>query len=252
MSEEFEIKELEAKDVATVVDLVRTSFDSNYIIPSIYRGKGIAKFILSELENEFSPYKYFVLYCNNKIAAYTEYKIFKKQSMAFLNIVSVSNKYKNQRLGSKIFEYSRDYFKTGGFQSIELDVYASNSVAINWYKTYGFEQLSSKLFYKVELNRDSQNKNDVYIKNFPQYKEIKNTLGFYFLDTSIENKDTMFGVIEDDLIIRGVFDQSINLHLSYICKVLKMNNIYYIGNECQFPECKFIDQIERMKLNIKL
>jgi len=31
-----------------------------------------------------------------------------------------------------------------------------------------------------------------------------------------------------------------------------LKNIYYIGNECQFSECEFIDQIDRMRLNIKL
>ena len=252
MNEEVEIKELEVKDVSTVVGLVRDSFHKNYIIPSIYRGKGINKFIKSELENKFSPYKYFVLYVNNKVAAYAEYKIFKKQNMAFLNIVSVSADYKNQKLGSKILENSRDFFQKQGFQSIELDVFATNLVAVNWYKKYGFERLSSKSFYKVVLNERIQNGNDINIRNFPQYKEIKKILGFYFLDTIIENRDFMFGVIEDDLIIRGMYDKSINSHLAYLCKTLMVKNIYYIGNESQFSECEFIDQIDRMRLNIKL
>ena len=207
MNEEIEIKELEVNDVNTVVGLVRDSFNNNYIIPSIYRGKGISKFIKSELENKFSIYKYFVLYANNKVAAYVEYKIFKKQNMAFLNIVAVSADYKNQKFGSKILEYSICFFQKQGFQSIELDVYATNLIAINWYEKYGFERLRSKSFYKVAINKRVQNVNDIYIKNFPHYKEIKNILGFYFLETIIENRDFMFGIIEDDLIIRGIYDE---------------------------------------------
>ena len=251
MNEEFEIKELVAKDITAAVNLVRTSFHERYIISSIYRGKGINEFIISELKNNFSPYKYFVLYVNTKVAAYAEFKIFKKQNMAFLNIVAVSTDYKNQKLGSKIFEYSRDYFKKEGIQTIELDVYLTNKVAVSWYKKYGFKTLSSKSFYKVELNDENHSKKDIYINNFPQYIEIKKALGFYFLDTSIENKNFKFGVIEDDLILRGMYDQSINPHMVYMSKTLKVKNIYYLGKECQFSECKFIDQIDRMSLNIK-
>ncbi|SED67595.1 Acetyltransferase (GNAT) family protein [Tenacibaculum sp. MAR_2010_89] len=252
MNEEFEVSELLAKDVDTVVNLVRTSFKKSYIIPSIYRGEGINKFILNELENEFSPYKYFVLYINNKVVAYTEYKMFKKQNMAFLNIISVSNEYKNQRIGSRIFEYSKKYFQKKRFQSIELDVYSTNLLAVDWYSKYGFKKLNFKIFYELELNRSSENKNSIYIKNFPQYKEMKKIFGFYFIDISIQDKDIKIGVIENDLFIRGNYDESVNSHLIYISKALEIRKIYYIGNEYQFSELKFIDQIERMGLNIEL
>lgn len=250
MNEKYDIRELEAKDVAGVVSLVKSSFNENYLLTSIYRCKGINEFIISELENEFSLYKYFVLCVNDNLAAYIEYKVFKKKNMTFLNIVSVSNEFKNHKFGSKIFEYSKAYFQKEGFQSMELDVYATNKIALGWYKKYGFEKLRSNSFYRVNLNKVSQNKSDIYIKNFPQYKVIKRTLGFYFLNVIIECKDVILGVIENDLIIMGEYYQSINPHLSYISKTLLVKNIYYIGNECHFPECKFIDQIERMKLNI--
>ena len=249
MKEKFDIRELEVKDVLKIVTLVRTSFHTNYIKPSIYRGQGVDRFILSELENQFSPYKYFVLYVNNKVAAYTEYKIFSQLNMVFLNIIAVSNNFKNQKFGSIIFEFSRDYFKKKGFKTIQLDVYSTNTVAINWYTKYGFNRLSSNFFYKMEMNK-KHIENNIIIKNFPQFKVMKSTLGFSFLETSINNEDFNFGIIEDDIFVRGKYDYSISCHIAYISKILNMRNIYYIGNEALSSESNFIDKIERMELNL--
>ncbi|WP_348713012.1 GNAT family N-acetyltransferase [Tenacibaculum sp. 190524A05c] len=254
MSEEPKIKELETKDISDVVELVRNSFHENYIIPSIYRGKGIAEFISNELENKFTAYKYFVLKIKDKVAAFAEFKIFKNINMVFLNIIAVSNDYKNKKLGSKIFEYSRAYFQKNGFYSIELDVYSSNSIAINWYKNYGFQSFNLNSFYEIELNvvDISINESDIYIKNFPQYKEMKRVYGFYFLDINIENKNFKLGLIGNDLFIRGDYDKFVYPYLTNIKRNLGINKIYYIGSEYQFSELKLIDKIERMGLNIKL
>ena len=222
------------------------------MIPSIYRAKGIEKFISNELDNLFSPYKYFVLCYENEIAGYVEYKIFESTSTAFLNIIAVSNDYKQKGIGRKLFEYSRNFFSQRGFNSIQLDVYKTNTVAFNWYLSFGFGHKSSNSFYQIELDAKHQKPNQIYIQNYPQYKELHKKFGFYFLDVTIANENIRLGTIEKDLIVRGVFTQSLREQLLYFSKILEFENLYFIGGNCEFEECKFMNEIIRMELNIKL
>ena len=86
MKEVHNIRQIQEEDVDAVVDVVRGAFDNNYLIPSIYRCKGIKDFISNEINNMFSPYRYFVYCVGEEIAGYAEYKIFKSSGVAFLNI----------------------------------------------------------------------------------------------------------------------------------------------------------------------
>src|SRR5665647_738318 len=132
MKEKYNIKELDKNDIALAVNLVRRSFNNDFLIPSIYRSKGIERFIANELENRFSPYKYFVICIDNVIVGFVEFKIFSNLSMAFLNIICISNEYKNKGVGSTLFEYCRAYFLKNNFKSIQLDVYKTNVQALKW------------------------------------------------------------------------------------------------------------------------
>lgn len=250
--EKYSIRSIEKEDVAKVVRLVTTSFEKEYLIPSIYKGKGIEKFISNELDNQFSPYKHFVLCYENEIAGYVEFKIFESTSTAFLNIIAVSNDYKQKGIGRKLFEYSRIFFSQRGFNSIQLDVYKTNTVALNWYLSFGFEQKSSNSFYKLELDAKNQRPNQIYIQNYPQYKELQKIYGFYFLDLTIGNENIRLGTIEKDLIVRGVYTQSLREQLLYFSETLEFENLYLIGSNCEFEECKLMNEIIRMELNIKL
>ena len=155
-------------------------------------------------------------------------------------------------IGRKLFEYSRNFFLERGFNSIQLDVYKSNTIALNWYLSLGFEQKSSNSLYKIELEAKNQKPNKINIQNYPQYLELQKIFGFYFLDLTIENEKSRVGTIENDLIVRGIYTQSLREQLSYFLEVLKFENIYFIGSNCEFKECIFIDKIFRMELKIKL
>lgn len=252
MKEKYNIRPLVEKDLKQVVNLVTSSFKKEYLIPSIYRGKGIVKFISSELQNTFSPYKYFVLCLENEIAGFIEYKIFESSSTAFLNIIAVSNDYKQKGIGRKLFEYTRTFFSESGFNSIQLDVYKSNVIALDWYLSFGFEKKSSNSLYKIELEAKNQKPNKINIQNYPQYKELQKLFGFYFLDLTLENENIRVGTIEKDLIVRGNYTQLLNEQLPNLLQFLNLENLYFIGNNCELEEAKFIDEIIRMELNIKL
>lgn len=249
--EKYSIRSIVKEDIGKVVNLVTTSFEKDFLIPSIYRGKGIEKFISNELDNKFSPYRYFVFCYENEIAGYAEYKIFENTSTAFLNIIAVSNDYKQKGIGRELFVYSRNFFSQRGFDSIQLDVYKTNTVVLNWYLSFGFEQKSSNLFYKIGLDAKKQKTNQIYIQNYPQYKELHKIFGFHFLDVTIADENIRLGIIEKDLIVRGVYTQSQREQLLSFWKEMEFENLYFIGSNCEFEECKFMNEIIRMELNIK-
>lgn len=252
MKEKYNIQSLVKKDVNQVVTLVCDSFKKEYLIPSIYRGKGIVKFISQELENIFSPYRYFVIRYENEIAGYAEYKIFESNSIAHLNIIAVSNNYKQKGIAKKIFEFTKSFFIERGFSSIQLDVYKSNTIALNWYSSLGFKKESSNSFFKIKLQAKEQGPNKINIQNYPQYKELQKIFGFYFLDLTIENENICVGTIEKDLIVKGVYSQLFREQLHHFSEIFKFENFYFIGNSCEFEECEFINEIFRMELNLKV
>jgi ribosomal protein S18 acetylase RimI-like enzyme len=250
MKENYNIRNLNENDILSVVNIVRGSFDEEYLLPSIYRGKGIEKFINNELKNKFSPYKYFVL-CNDELViGYAEFKVFKSESMAFLNIISVRDEYKNKGVGRKLLEYCQDFFFKNGFNAIQLDVYKTNIIALNWYNDFGFNLIKTNSLYRINFNNKTPVFNNIYIQNFPQFQELQQTLGFYFLDVIIGNKNIVIGFIENDLFLRGNYDQSIYAQLEYLSNSLKIKNVYFIGNICQSLECSFINEIIRMELKL--
>jgi N-acetylglutamate synthase-like GNAT family acetyltransferase len=251
-NEEYSIRSIIKEDVEKVVSLVTSSFEKEYLISSIYRGKGIEKFISNELDNQFSPYRYFILCHDNEIAGYVEFKIFESTSTAFLNIIAISNDYKQKGIGSKLFDFSRIFFSQRGFNSIQLDVYVTNTVALNWYLSLGFEQKCSNLFYKIGLDVKNQKPNQIHIQNYAQYKEMHKIFGFYFLDVTIASENIRLGTIEKDLFVRGVYTQSLREQLLVFSKELEFENLYFIGSYCEFEECKFMNEIIRMVLNTKL
>jgi hypothetical protein len=118
------------------------------------------------------------------------------------------------------------------------------------YERFGYKKVDSQSFYKLQLETIAQSKNDIYIQNYPQFKILHNKLGFSFLEVAIQDKSFKFGVVDNDLIIRGSYDSSVKQYLKCLCEILKLENIYIIGNPSKFKELEFIDNIYRMKLNL--
>jgi ribosomal protein S18 acetylase RimI-like enzyme len=250
MKEKYSIKEMKMEDIPIVVKLVRESFDNKYLIPSIYRAKGVAKFIFNELENKFTPCKYFVFWDGDQIVGFSEFKIHNSE-IVFLNIIAVSNEYKNKGIGRQLLENSRKYFIDQGFKSIQLDVYKSNTIAITWYSKCGFKHESSNMFYKIKLKPNSRiASKGFYIRNYSQFKAISEFFGFYFVDVGIGPSNLKFGFIDNDLFWRGNYDCNIIEQLPDFVEILKIQNVYFIGNRLNIIESELIDEIIRMELNI--
>lgn len=252
MKEKNKIEPLQKKDIETVVNLVRDSFEKNYLIPSIYRGDGIGIFISSEIENKYSPYRYFVFKQNDIVAGYAEFKIYEDDSTAFLNMICVSNKFKNQGIGKKVYDYAKLYFIEKGFKWMKLDVYKSNTVAFNWYENYGFVAENSTFLYEIKNTVFQKPLANIYIQNFPQYKAMQILYGFYFLDIVIEKESIKLGSIGNDFIVRGSYSQLLEQHLGFLTSEFHKEKVYFLSNENLPQKFQIIDTIIRMKLNLTL
>lgn len=250
--EEYNIRLLEKQDISKAIALVTSSFEKEFLIPSIYRGKGIEKFITKELDNIFSPYRYFVLLNENEVAGYLEYKIFQNSKVAFLNIIAVSNAYKQKGIGKKLLEFSMSFFAERQFSFIQLDVYKTNTVALNWYLSFGFEHKNSNSFFKIKLNNNKAEHNSILIQNYPQFKELHEEFGFSLLDISLGTDSFKIGTIEKDLILRNTYSQTLLDELPNFMEMMHFHNLYFVGNNCEAKESKLINEILRMELNIKL
>ncbi|TXF77540.1 GNAT family N-acetyltransferase [Chryseobacterium sp.] len=249
MKESCRIETLKPDEVGTVVSIVKNSFEPLYLIPSIYRGDGIAHFIAAELQNPYSMYRYFVLYEGDVLAGYAEYKIFENTSTAFLNIIAVNTQYKNQGIGKKLFLYTKNLFEKQGFGAIALDVYESNTIALNWYYGFGFIKTDTTPFYEVNPEKIADPDGSICLQNYPQYRVVQEQYGFYFLDMNVGGESFRIGTIGNDAIVRGSYSDRLSRGLPHIRISLQLDKVYFIGKEIH-PDFVFIDRINRMELKI--
>lgn len=249
--ESFKIRLASVEDSVKIVSLVRSSFDDLYLTASIYKCFGIEKFICDEIENEYSPYRYFVAEIDNTIVGFVEFKMFYDSSVAFLNMITTDNNFKGKGIANKFFKYTKEYFFDIGFKSIQLDVFSSNTVALNWYISMGFEQEEAKGFYKYCKTDllDQHTKQDMIITNYSNFKCLYSHFGFSFLQLTLNKQSLNIGVINGNGILRETLPESEYYTRIYtVLKQKNINNLYYIGKDNINDDFTKIDEINRMKL----
>lgn len=249
--ESLNIRLASVEDSAKIVSLVRHSFNDLYLTASIYKCSGVEKFICEEIENEYSPYRYFVAEINNNIVGFVEFKMFYDSSVAFLNMIATDNNFKGKGIANKLFKYTEKYFFDLGFENIQLDVFSSNTLALNWYTSMGFEQEDAKKFYRYDktvlLNQYS--KENLVITNYSNFKHLYNHFGFSFLQLTLNKQNLNIGVINENGILRETLPDSKSYETIYtILKQENINNLYYIGKDSMNDDFTKIDEINRMKL----
>lgn len=253
MKENYKIKQLEIDDVKDFVRIIRESFQSHHLVPSIYRGKGVEQFIINEMDNIFSPYKYFVAYHNNQVVGSAEFKVFAGSNTFFLNMIASEKEFKGKGIGKSILNFAVDFFVRLGYENFQLDVYQDNNVALNWYLTLGFKQMEYKSLYKVNTKSYKLEEQRIYIQNYPQYKINKDSYGFNYIDVVSHNESMRIGVIGDDLIFRGEYRDTTKIIAKILHDSLYFKNIYFIGkdNMTNRSELIFMNNIIRMELKLK-
>jgi ribosomal protein S18 acetylase RimI-like enzyme len=231
MREDYKIKLLEKNEVKKFVRIIRESFDSQYLVTSIYRGKGIEHFIEYELDNTYSPYRYLVAYNDNQIVGCAEFKIIADSEIFFLNMIASDKDAKSKGIGKAILNFAIELFTGLGYKKLQLDVFQDNKIALNWYKKIGFKQIDLKSLYEIKKSKLIFEERSFYIQNLPQFKEIKEIFGFNYIDVIIDKKSIRIGVIEDSLILRAEYSDSVIIAARKIYDKLDFSNIYFIGSD---------------------
>ena len=251
--ENLNIRLASVEDIAKIVSLVRTSFNDLYLTASIYKCFGIEKFICNEIENEYSPYKYFIAEIDNYIVGFVEFKMFYDSSVAFLNMIATDNTFKGKGVAGKFFKYTKEHFFDLGFKNIQLDVFSSNTVALNWYTSMGFEQEETKNFYKYSKTDllNEQFGEGLVITNYSNFKCLYDHFGFSFLQLTFNKQNLNIGIINDNAILRDILpDSECYASIYTVLKQKNINSLYYIGKDDIRLHDGFtkIDEINRMKL----
>jgi ribosomal protein S18 acetylase RimI-like enzyme len=240
-------RKLQVKEIQDVVNLVTTSFNPDYLIPSIYRTKGIKSFINSEIKNPYSPFEYYVLSNRKKeLLAFAEFKIF--NTKAFLNIIATSLTYKNKGFSTILFNKCFQDLSIRGYSTVELDVFRSNSVAINWYSNLGFEETESYQMFIGDLSHSKNDLDFIQIANYPQFCLLFNKLGFAYLEINLNNESVKIGVIKEAFIVRNIYSEELMNLLNIISDKLGIKYVYFILKKDNYPKIKKIDTIVRMKI----
>lgn len=249
MREEMKIIKASTKDIREIVSLVRESFDEEYLIPSIYRGRGVEFFLNYELENAFSPYCFFVAIEENDVIGYCEFKDFYPN--IFLNLIAISKDSKGKGVGSLFFDFFISYFNSKKYQSIMLDVFESNSIAIDWYNNLGFQKLFSKNLIKIDIPV-----NEIHLKyqilNYPQLRVEMDNFGFSIIKVKLEDSIYEYGIIDKSLFARNAYTLlSEEIGCSLIQK-LKLDTFYLYtsDNEITKHGQTAVDHLLRKDLKI--
>ncbi|WP_337085107.1 GNAT family N-acetyltransferase [Elizabethkingia anophelis] len=251
MREEIELRLAQTKDIDIMISLVRSSFDPAHLHTSIYTCKGIKDFITIEINNPYSPYKYFVAILDNKLVGFAEFKLFPETNTAFLNMIATNNAYKGKGIAKFIFNKSLEYFKQYKFDNIQLDVFNSNFIAKKWYESLGFIYEKKMCFHIYDRIAPCTENEKLMILNLPQFYCLYEKFGFSFLQTIMSNKSVNIGVINKNIILRNEVTSLEQIkNIQELFKEYSFTNLYYIGDESSCENFKYLDEIHRMKLNI--
>lgn len=249
MKEEYQITNLKKKDVSSAVLLVRESLGELYVIPSIYRAKGITKFIQNETQNPLSPYQFFAIKGEqNKLLGFCEFRRIK--DVAFLNMIVVHPSAKGSGIGTMLLDYCINHYKREMYTSIMLDVSYNNEMAYKWYILKGFKLKSTKYLSKLCVEGLTEGIFDVQILNYPQHIALTLTYGFSMLETFIKSDIFKFGVINDSLFLRGEWNDSLLSTMSFLGSRLGVSNLYVIDEKPLDNRGDLLDKIARMELNL--
>ena len=255
MKEKIHILPLNKKLVSNVIEIVRSSFKSDYLLASIYRSKGIHLFINYELENSFSPYEYKLIKNDSgQIGCFAEFK--KYSDFVFLNMIATPSDLQSKGAASQLLiNCINDYFLLG-YKYLYLDVFVSNKIASDWYIKLGFKKVSKKWLLKA-VNKDAEEQNTIkkcilntHILNYPQTKVMLETYGFGMLEYVNDESNKRIGIIDEDIILNNNNLIPDIECIFYIKKQLNKGNIYIISDTEHIAKTEVIDSVQRLKLDL--
>lgn len=206
---------------------------------NIYYDSNYEKFLTKvfELQNNH----FFVVERNSIIIGFAHFKII--DDFIFLNNIAISESVNNIGLGKKLLFYSyknliNQYSQINNFK---LDVFQSNTKALNWYKTMGFEEEKRNEWYQLNSKLNVLESNEYSI-----FFDQNGFLGIY-------DGEVKFGTIVNNNLILHQSDYIYKINSEKFDSILTnddsfINNDLFNSNNINYD---LTDSSIRMKISIK-
>jgi len=97
------------------------------------------KAMINQINNE--NYTYFYILCDNQKAGYTA--LSDKQDFLFLSKIYIKKEYRHKGIGTKAFDFIRQYAAMKNHNKIRLTVKKDNQNSVNAYIKWGFKTVDS-------------------------------------------------------------------------------------------------------------
>jgi hypothetical protein len=248
---------LSKSDIATAVNIVRSSFNDTYLIPSIYRAHGVSRFIELEISNPQSRYYYLCVKNKKGLIGFCEFKTFSKT--AFLNIIAIDNNFKSSGFGELLLNFASSFFRSQHFVSITLDVFKTNKLAINWYRNKGMFEIKQRTLSQVKVKRPIivPKLPELFFINYPHSIIQIQNFGFCMVELLYNNRNYSFGIIKNDLFIWDYSFQTIEVIIQQIIKLYGIDQVYLFAdinvneNSCKEEKNMYIDTLIRLEKSIE-
>lgn len=227
MNDQTEFVVANIENVNDIFNIIQSNFPIDllpYTIYSTSEYKSYLNNIISNNNNIFVLSK-----TKNKVTGFAHFKLFNKT--IFLNNIFLNEKYRSLKTGSKLYNFGLSSINNiQNYNHIELDVFYSNKIALNWYYNLGF-RLAKKnhwVLNPINYNKIVSNHNfiidDIYKK------------GFHNIELKDNNNVFKIGIIGGKL-LRITDSKCLKLELLQSFVYNNKMNILYIGEENLNGKC---------------
>jgi len=223
----FKFRFLKKTDFEQMFEAFKSAF-SDYPVPFNLSKPAFKKKFVDKLNIDFTLSPAFFIYGELAGFIFSSINLYEGMLTAYNGGTGVIEKYRGNRLTTKLYEKSLDDFKSRGIQQCVLEVLTSNTRAINTYKQIGFKK--SKDFFCFKLDQSKfristlSKRISIIEKETPDWNSYTQFMDHNpsFLDTkeminhNLKNEKVIEAHInEDELIGYGIY-QSVNGRISQI------------------------------------
>ena len=147
---EIVLREAVVTDAQAIFSLKRSAFGDTYLLYTIYQTRQSLEFLRSLIAVQ----EFVVAERGSRIVGY--YNAVPHNGYLFINYIAVAPEAASQGVGTMLVYNCAAKAGQIGCIGIELDVFASNRRAIDWYERIGFEVVNDLYLYRVCLRNIPQ------------------------------------------------------------------------------------------------
>ncbi len=120
-------------DYLAVTDIIQHALLPNYRMGTVYASDNLSEFILDDIDR--FPQNYIGIRVDNQIVALVQLKL--TQNDLHINNIAVIPSFQGKSYGAYLLKHCLDIAKNHSL-AVTLKVHSTNTVALNWYKKFGF------------------------------------------------------------------------------------------------------------------